>query len=115
VTAGDFDLGLGDFSDLDDDCEVTIDGEEWRVWTENSLWFVNSEAFMRCPLIEAPRHCLDTLEGPLPDGAWTPHTGSIRTVKWPDGVQLRIVPSGRPEGSQGLVTGMVQKVVRALR
>lgn len=88
---------------------------EVRVFTLNSIWLVRPDTYIRMPRVEGDRPETLSLDGKLMDNIWHEHIGawiidSVGTGGW----VLRVLPSGRPEGSYGLLSSLVESVSEML-
>lgn len=84
-----------------------------RVTTESSLWLLRPNAggqYLRMPLAETSRPEHQTPDGALDDLRWLRYR-EARLVRSPVGDRLRIVPADRPEGSKGVITGVILSAV----
>lgn len=80
--------------------------KEINLVTENSIWVIRPDVYMRMPRMEMPRP--ERGEG-LKDNLWTPY----RAAFWhegPSGKHARLIPSERPPGSVGCMTGVIQSI-----
>jgi hypothetical protein len=80
------------------------------VETQGTFWYLRDDEFTRVPK-EGPRPPLETVEGPQIDGTWKKFDKAQIEWTWTEwGMSettgyIRVIPSGRPEGSQGIVSG----------
>lgn len=87
---------------------LTIDSE-LRVTTEASNWFVRPSTYLRLPRTEGRREQLHDLDGATRDAVWHAHNGAW--LLYEQGVpKLNVLPTGRPEGSQGLISGPIEQI-----
>lgn len=74
--------------------------------TENTYWYFQGNKFSRSPSNGLRRPPLKVLEGILRDGTWVEFDGAW--IVHGEGYQLlRVLPSGRPEGSVGIASGKI--------
>lgn len=85
--------------------QLTITGLV-RVDTENSVWLLDPNRYMRLPRVEMPRAGAFCLDEGLDDARWLEHR-SVWLESGADYERLRIFPAWRPESSQGIRTGPI--------
>ena len=82
---------------------VDIEGE-LRIVTDQSVWLIRPDRYMRLPRSGRPRQ--PPRSEALVDATWHHHVG-VRRVTDSFGTRYRILPAGRPPGSGGIYTGDV--------
>ena len=82
---------------------------EVRIVTAASVWIVRPATYLRLPRAEAPRSPIDDLDGASADGRWHDHDGAW-FVEQLGCRKLQLLPSGRPPGSRGLISGPIEEV-----
>lgn len=96
--------------DTDTEQRLEIIGEV-RVVTESSVWLIRDHEYCRLP-----RHAEQPRNVPSPDladGRWHGHEGVWLVSNRPGEVRhVRLLPLGRPPGSVGVVTGVVEVIER---
>lgn len=80
---------------------VDIEGE-LRIVTDQSVWLIRPDRYMRLPRGERPRQ--PPRSEALLDATWQQHVGVWRVTD-SFGTRYRILPAGRPPGSGGIYTG----------
>jgi len=94
------------------DAEQQVDVDrELRVVTASSVWLVQSERYARFPRAEAPRPLQTSVDDALEDAVWHEHVGLWRLTNSDGTEQIRILPAGRPPGSYGIATGVIEAEV----
>lgn len=83
---------------------------EITVVTENSVWLVRPFTYHRTPRTEAPRPETLSIDGKLKDATWHQHDGVWLHVENDGGWRVRILPAGRPEGSVGVLSGLIEAI-----
>lgn len=81
---------------------IIIDNE-LKVWTKGSVWVLRPGKYLRMPRVERPRASTYSIDGALDDMKWIPYDSAV-VARDDEGDRLRIMPSGRPPGSFGLIT-----------
>lgn len=89
------------------------EGDEVVLESESSIWRIKSDSYHRSPredpLFLFQRETVLAELSDLKDHEWHPHEG-VWANQTPLGYRLRIMPAGRPEGSVGIVTGIITGV-----
>lgn len=83
-------------------------GDELRVITERSIWIIQDGRYARFPRVEAPRPTTTSIDDAVDDAVWHDHVGLWRLTNSDGTQQIRILPAGRPEGSYGIATGVIE-------
>jgi hypothetical protein len=88
---------------------------EMRVVTENSIWLLRPDTFMRMPKVEVERAPFVSIDGAGTDHEWRPYDqawilDSVGAQSW----LLRVLPSGRPVGSYGLLSSPILSISERL-
>lgn len=88
---------------------------EMRVVTENSIWLVRPDTFVRMPKVEVEREPFVSTDGAGTDHEWRSYdqawiVDSVGAKGW----LLRVLPSGRPAGSYGLLSSRILSVSERL-
>lgn len=80
--------------------------EQTRVMTANSVWVVEDTRYMRTPRTQRPARTPLSIDNALDRGEWHDHEGA-----WVDDNRLRILPAGRHEGAQGIISSDIENIV----
>lgn len=88
---------------------------EVRVFTLNSIWLVRPETYLRMPRVEGDRPETLSIDGKLADNVWHEHVGAwILDSVGNGGWVLRILPAGRPAGSYGTLSSLIESVTEMI-
>lgn len=91
-----------------DDEPLNIE-RELRALTEASVWLIRPTRYLRLSRAEAPRPPTLDVDGATEDATWHEHVG-VWQQRDLGGMRLRILPAGRSDGAQGVLTGLVESL-----